>query len=289
MLHPLLERHRQQASMASSLGTVRSRLLWCARELSPYVLGAGTSPEVWRALGVRVVRRDLGALRGLLHPLAGTPVVEVNRLDHPRVQRFTAAHELAHVVLGEVDRARVGLDSAREEQLCDAFASHLLIPRNDLAERLRGVAAPEELVALLPRYDVGLGAYLRAAGEQLADCELLVFAASRRGHPRRPQELAHRAFGTLGGAYLVPEHRRLTSLGLGELECALDSGEPRIAGEATKVQLQLWRPGAVRRSGVASGTAAWSALQLGTGLTVIVLRTSALKQHWARSRASVAA
>ena len=73
----------------------------------------------------------------------GTPIVGVNSLHHPHRQRFTLAHELAHVSLHKavleaevhIDKVILHRDAMSATGLepleieANAFASELLIPR----------------------------------------------------------------------------------------------------------------------------------------------------------------
>lgn len=91
-----------------------------------------------------LVRFDLGfaevedmprASRLNLHD--GVLRVEV-RPGHSRTQRFNVAHELGHYLLAtklKVSFARQ-LKDRRFESYCNGFASHVLLPRKELAEQL---------------------------------------------------------------------------------------------------------------------------------------------------------
>jgi len=99
---------------------------------------------VARRLGIHVFRRRLRetGVSGLTirHPHAG-PCVLVNFAEDPYRQRFTLAHELAHVFLDAeedvvVSFARWDRSDLREIR-ANSFASHLLVPRGVL-QRLQG-------------------------------------------------------------------------------------------------------------------------------------------------------
>jgi hypothetical protein len=59
-----------------------------------------------------------------------TSIILVNSNDVAERQRFTLAHELAHVLFGDATHAdAVDGERTSREVLCDEFASNLLIPR----------------------------------------------------------------------------------------------------------------------------------------------------------------
>lgn len=103
-------------------------------------------------------------LSGLVVFVSRTPVIVVNtRENHvPQRQRFTAAHELGHVLLGHHDTLHVDLDRSdgfppdynwRQERSANDFAAALLMPapllRRDVEMMLR-VSASE----LARKYEV---------------------------------------------------------------------------------------------------------------------------------------
>ena len=65
--------------------------------------------------------------------IGGTPVILVSRFDMPSRQRFTAAHELGHILLGHVGKHKLvkrepsSLDNPIEQE-ANVFASRLLAP-----------------------------------------------------------------------------------------------------------------------------------------------------------------
>lgn len=98
-------------------------------------------------------QRDMPSeLSGLVVFVSHTPVIVVNsRESHaPQRQRFTAAHELGHVLLGHHDTFHVDLDRSdgfppdynwRQERSANDFAAALLMPapllRQDIETTLR--------------------------------------------------------------------------------------------------------------------------------------------------------
>ena len=112
-------------------------------------------------LGVRVVASTLPAgISGELRPTTdGSYVISINRHDSSRRQRFTVAHELAHLLLhrdhigtGIKDDAlyRSGLSDAREAE-ANRLAAEILMPMSLVKQKLQahGGVATEDVVAKL--------------------------------------------------------------------------------------------------------------------------------------------
>ena len=121
-----------------------------------------------RALGVSVMASTLPAgISGEIRPANGGIgfAIRINRHDSPRRQRFTVAHELAHLLLhrtqighGISDDAlyRSGLSDAREAE-ANRLAADILMPWKLVEEERQSLAgAPtEELVErLADKFDV---------------------------------------------------------------------------------------------------------------------------------------
>jgi Zn-dependent peptidase ImmA (M78 family) len=129
--------------------------------------------RIAKNLGVRVEYAPLdGELSGLAHIRDGVPIVGINTLHAPNRQRFTLAHELAHIRLhrAELERAvHVDRGSLRRDALAstgtdaieieaNAFASELLVPAQLLAAFLNGrsidLEDDEAVAALAKRFRV---------------------------------------------------------------------------------------------------------------------------------------
>jgi Zn-dependent peptidase ImmA (M78 family) len=119
-----------------------------------------------RAEGFRILR--LGAVEDAVAGLVSVPdrIIAVNGRHHPRRQRFTLAHELAHVLLLHPPEERCSTAARavynREADLC---ASYLLIPA-DLLREFAGRGAGPGPLALL--FDVSL----EALGRRLQEVRL---------------------------------------------------------------------------------------------------------------------
>ncbi len=116
---------------------------------------------------VRFIREPLpDALSGLVIFIGETPLVAVDAKELKERQRFTAAHELGHVLLAHHDTFHVDLDHSdgippeynwRHERAANEFAASLLMPapnvRNDVQQLVN-----VNPVALARRYEVSVQA-----------------------------------------------------------------------------------------------------------------------------------
>ena len=70
-------------------------------------------------------------------PATGRVVIAVATTPHPMRQRSSIAHELGHVIAGDLDRAEPLVPGERSpEEICaDAFAPHLLLPLDAIRRR----------------------------------------------------------------------------------------------------------------------------------------------------------
>lgn len=129
--------------------------------------------RIAKTLGIRVEYAPLdGDLSGLAYIRGGVPIVGINALHSPTRQRFTLAHELAHICLHHdqledtvhVDRgslrrdavAASGTDATEIE--ANTFAAELLMPEHFLKSALNGRAIDmeddEAVTALAKRFKV---------------------------------------------------------------------------------------------------------------------------------------
>jgi hypothetical protein len=139
-----------------------------ARELLSITEQPTTPPvdldAIGTLLGVRSVSRMPLIEDGRLVWDHDGPRVEL-RVDRPAArQRFTHAHELAHLIvssndrLGTVARRTVATDPDGEEALCDAIAAALLMPRTWIEPRANGRLNLSILRVTAKRAEVSLAA-----------------------------------------------------------------------------------------------------------------------------------
>ena len=92
----------------------------------------------------------------------------VSRLKDPGRRRFTAAHELGHLIIGDEYSADLGVHSSRDdrERAVDAFAAELLLPA-EVVREVGGASSAEDvrvaLVELAARYRASWSMVLRQA------------------------------------------------------------------------------------------------------------------------------
>jgi Zn-dependent peptidase ImmA (M78 family) len=130
--------------------------------------------RVVAAIGARVVLERMGSdVSGMTYRQGNNMIIGLNSAHHPRRRRFTAAHEVGHVVLHRgrpllIDSSiRVNfrdpvssMATDAEEIEANAFAAALLMPKDDVvgaAEALvvRGVKSRDRLVnQLAAAFDV---------------------------------------------------------------------------------------------------------------------------------------
>lgn len=131
-----------------------------------------------KVLGVRIEYTPFDdELSGMAFIRDGKPVIGVNSNHHPNRQRFTIAHELAHVVLHRAKlEATVMIDKGRNfiprdsisaegidplEKQANAFASELLMPERLVRQALessRDIQDDDYLIGMANRFRVSLAA-----------------------------------------------------------------------------------------------------------------------------------
>jgi Zn-dependent peptidase ImmA (M78 family)/DNA-binding XRE family transcriptional regulator len=123
-------------------------------------LGFDPIPNVIEMLednGIRVIEIDApDEFDGLSTFVGDIPVVVVNKNYAVERKRFTALHELGHLVLSIEERAD-------KEKICHAFAGAMLLP-DDCLEKLIGTnrnnIAPGELVSIKEQFGVSVQAIM---------------------------------------------------------------------------------------------------------------------------------
>jgi Zn-dependent peptidase ImmA (M78 family)/transcriptional regulator with XRE-family HTH domain len=142
-----------------------------AATLSSWQLGTNPIPNVTEMLednGVCVLGLPTSvAFNGLATMLDTLPVIVLNATDTPERRRFTALHELGHLVLD-----LTGVEEKQAESYCHRFASAMLLPRA-IVQREFGQARTRigryELKAVKAQFGISVQAIMR----RLLDLEVI--------------------------------------------------------------------------------------------------------------------
>ncbi len=131
--------------------------------LHKWELGMDPIPNVIEMLedkGVRVIEIDAPeSFDGLSAWVGKIPVVVISKNFTVERKRFTALHELGHLVLNIAE-------GADKERVCHAFAGALLLPGNSLEKLIgekRNNIAPGELVSIKEQFGISIQAIMMRA------------------------------------------------------------------------------------------------------------------------------
>jgi len=215
-------------------------------------------------LGLHVLSLDM-PFQGLAG-VTDSDTFVVLKSSHDSIRRRQAlAHECAHGLLRDIDRAALRLSREAEDRLCTRFARRALMPMPRVRRYLARHGFPGDVDSLREfcrsfRVTIRTGiAALNEHGERAAGTVLI--AATYRAHEKRPLERAFRVDAAAAAPDLfVPRDRRLISMGLGGLARWAQDASPGADGEGKA-------PHAIFRSRrpftpCVSGTAEWSARAL---------------------------
>jgi hypothetical protein len=112
-------------------------------------------------LGIsRIVEEPLPFEGGVFQLSDGGRVIKINATSPRARKRFTLAHEIGHLLLGEPGlRSSCGHNDMLERK-CDAIASELLMPTDEAVPFIKnlGEPSPEKLRAIASHFDVSLQA-----------------------------------------------------------------------------------------------------------------------------------
>lgn len=121
---------------------------------------SGLIQAVERAFSVDIAVGELPArVDGLSYTAAEDRVIVLATTDRPGRQRFTLAHELAHVLWGDhgenpvEEQIQVG-SKERTEQRANAFAASFLLPKAELLEQCAGRPTSDAFSELVRRFRV---------------------------------------------------------------------------------------------------------------------------------------
>lgn len=193
-----------------------------------------------QAAGARREVRHLAGDGRLEMDAAGRFVVVVESRQHWLRQRFTIAHELAHIVLfSEFADEPDALRHLRSPELwsvveraCNAAAAELLMPADDVGAAIgRAGLDPRGLSELRLRYAVSWSALLVRLSEVLC-VPVAVFRCHARNNSESEQWRVHRFYGAAHGVWLpagmttrhlsVPVVEQAATGGVAEAELVID-------------------------------------------------------------------
>jgi hypothetical protein len=184
-------------------------------------------------------------------------IVQVNAGDRWRRQRFTAAHEIGHILVFkalastphhiQVLRTREGWEEI--ERLCNLAAAELLIPKGDLVFMLQRIGfSPASLQQLYDRYMVSWSTLFVRLVEALPGSALSLWQIRSHGLNSEPALRVNKCYGGSCGTWL-PQHatarkhvipnvveqawREQASVGCDVLTIAVGGRRVRVKGLAT--------------------------------------------------------
>ncbi len=157
----------------------------------------------WRAVlersGVLVFHMpkiSLSEMRGLTLSRTPLPVIGINSRDAPHGRIFTLLHEFCHVLLKDSVLHSTGRhlyevgSGSRREEFCNAVASAVLVPKEDLSSQVRSLGkgpaaewADREVDSLVRRYQVSKAMMVRRL-YTLGFIEPRCYEALRDGYDR---------------------------------------------------------------------------------------------------------
>jgi Zn-dependent peptidase ImmA (M78 family) len=207
--------------------------------------------------GVDVLSMDAtDAEHGLsmLDPATGRVVIAVATTPHPMRQRSSVAHELGHVLAGDLRKALTPGERSPEEIRADAFARHLLLPLDAVRRRIPSpeAASLARLSDLVQEFEVSpavaaiqlqtlrlIDAPTRTSWSQLSSVQLATrfgwlsqyrSLAADSAKPRAPQGLMARAVegyrrGLVGMTELAAWYGQERTDLEQQLQTLVDSGE----------------------------------------------------------------
>lgn len=166
--------------------------------------------DIAQHVGVtRVVLEDLGALDAYIERTFGGLVVTINR-DRSRFrQRFSLAHEVGHILIGDESGHR-GFQTSRAETeldheiICDAIAAELLMPSKPFSAALgKGPPNIARILRVASAFSTSIEATARRVTEVSVEPILIAFwEIRRRGVGDMPALRYARRSASMEGTYL---------------------------------------------------------------------------------------
>ncbi|MGC2505102.1 MAG: ImmA/IrrE family metallo-endopeptidase [Candidatus Acidiferrales bacterium] len=157
--------------MTKTKTSAGNRTAGVARFVGPHRRAGEPLDAMALRLGVSgIVEESLSFEGGIFELPGGELVIKLNADSPATRKRFTLAHEIGHLLLGKPGlRSSCGRDQVLERE-CDAIASELLMPMDEVAPFIKslGKPSPEKLRAIASRFEVSLQAAAFRAHRDLA-------------------------------------------------------------------------------------------------------------------------
>jgi Zn-dependent peptidase ImmA (M78 family) len=117
-------------------------------------------PSICKKYGVQEILYEELPFEGGVFGEADKLVIKINRNSPPTRQKFTLAHELAHLMIAsqKLKSARRSLSSAPLEIACDQVAAELLIPLSEISQLDFRNVSPSLILSLSHKFGVSLHA-----------------------------------------------------------------------------------------------------------------------------------
>ena len=131
-----------------------------AKHVKAYRQPGMTIEEIVRGLGVSEVVEEKLDFDGGVFSSGTNLIIKINSSSHPTRRRFTLAHELAHLIISaeNAQSARRCLKSNPLEDACDFVAAELLMPMEEVNDRVEKRASIESLRSFAQRFNVSFQA-----------------------------------------------------------------------------------------------------------------------------------
>jgi hypothetical protein len=174
--------HRLKADVKNIKGFLKTEARRLRGDFPPYDPHAAAS-----ILGVDVEERHLPDIDGYMEIRDGRYIAVISTKKHPTRQRFTLGHELGHVLLMRFAESESSAPLRKyrsnqvkglhhdplEESLCNYFAGELLMPADEVKQRLEKKAvAPRTIFNLANEFNVSTQAaavnVLKSKGDVIA-------------------------------------------------------------------------------------------------------------------------
>lgn len=233
MSRSAIARLTEELQSARDIDTVRRSLIRSAPAFRD-ALTRRTLVGQRRDLELRVQSSDGGSSGMTLRD--GGNLVFLRRDEGTPRRRLTLAHELAHHLLRPLDRDAVPLTHDLEEELCELFAEHALMPSRLVACYLNEVGVPRtpaDVFDFCRHFGVSLSAAIRRIDRHLPpEPQVALLTATYRRRANRDEDTDFRIDASAATSPLfLPRHQRLAS-------CRLDSlrawaTEARLGDEAS--------------------------------------------------------